>query len=134
MNSDSSAKSLTGVWQGTYTYSSGLKPEPFIATLIEAGHSLSGSTHEPGAHRDGRPVTLYASLVGARSGSFASFTKTYDGTGGWDHSIEYSGTVNGDATEIEGEWTFPGQWAGRFLMVRQGNAKQELKRRAVEKV
>ncbi len=78
--------------------------------------------------------TLYAMISGERRGSDVTFSKTYDGTGGWDHAIDYDGTINGDATEIDGVWTIPGQWAGRFLMVRIGNATEAVKRTAAAKV
>jgi hypothetical protein len=36
--------------------------------------------------------------------------------------------VNADATEIEGRWKIPQTpFAGKFLMIRSGGAKQELK-------
>ena len=40
------AQDLTGVWNGLYSYPDGLSVT-FVATLIESGGALSGSTHEP---------------------------------------------------------------------------------------
>jgi hypothetical protein len=40
------AQNLTGVWQGLYTYPNG-ESASFVATLIDNGGALSGSTHEP---------------------------------------------------------------------------------------
>ena len=39
-------QNLTGVWHGLYTYPGGTSVA-FVATLIEAGSHLNGSTHEP---------------------------------------------------------------------------------------
>ena len=40
------AQNLTGVWQGLYTYPNS-ESVSFVATLIDSGGALSGSTHEP---------------------------------------------------------------------------------------
>ncbi len=65
--------------------------------------------------------TLFFSLSGGRRGSAVDFVKTYHGTSPHYGTIIYDGTVNGDATEIEGRWTIPGNWSGRFLMIRSGD-------------
>ena len=62
-----SSGSLTGVWQGLYSYPvSGLPTVPFTATLIEAGRMLSGSVHEQ-CTLSGE--TLFFSVNGSRHGS-----------------------------------------------------------------
>ena len=43
--SSASDHKLTGVWDG-FTAIRPATSVPFVATLIEAGHSLSGTTHE----------------------------------------------------------------------------------------
>ena len=75
------ADSLTGVWQGLYTYPSINKSVSFMATLIETPGALSGSTNEPRAFRDGGGGTLFATLFGSRQGRSVVFRKTYDGAG-----------------------------------------------------
>ena len=40
-------QNLTGVWNGLYTYPSD-RSTSFVATLIDSGGSLSGTTHESG--------------------------------------------------------------------------------------
>jgi len=40
----------------------------------------------------------------------------------------YAGTLNGDRTEIEGIWTVPRSWSGRFLMIRQSQVVQKRRR------
>jgi hypothetical protein len=115
-----SSRSLTGVWQGIYSYATGGLPTvPFTATLIEAGGLLSGSVHEQCRMNS---EMLYFSVNGSRYGTAASFVKTYLGTSPYYGTIVYDGTVNDDATEIEGRWTIPGDWSGRFLMTRSGDA------------
>jgi hypothetical protein len=126
--SDSSRK-LTGVWQGIYTYPRGGPTVPFTATLIEAGQSLSGSVHEPCLLLGSPSETLFATLAGTRQGSAVSFVKTYDGSNPNYRTVAYDGTVNGDATEIEGRWRIPGGWSGKFLMTRSGNQPEEAARR-----
>jgi hypothetical protein len=118
-----SSRSLTGVWQGIYSYPvGGLPTVPFTATLIDAGGSLSGSVHETCI---GTGETLFFGLSGSRHGSAVTFVKTYDGTNpSYGHPIVYDGAVNEDATEIEGRWTIPGNWSGRFLMTRSGDQPQ----------
>jgi hypothetical protein len=120
--SSRSNRSLTGVWEGIYSYPlSGLPTVPFTATLIEAGSSLSGSVHEPCTMGGSPNETLFFSVNGIRQGTAVSFVKTYHGTNPYYGTIVYAGTVNDDATEIEGRWTIPGDWSGRFLMTRSGD-------------
>jgi hypothetical protein len=109
--------SLTGLWNGQFSYPRLFEPTPFVAMLIEQTARFSGTTQEPcirGPHMGG---TLYATIEGRRDGTAVLFTKIYDGTAGWTHSVSYEGVLNGDGTEIEGRWTTQG-WSGRFLMLR----------------
>ena len=117
-----SRRSLTGVWQGIYSYPmAGLPMTQFTATLIEAGSLLSGSVHEPCTIGGSPGETLFFNLNGSRQGTSVDFIKTYQGSNPYYGTVIYSGTVNDDATEIEGRWTIPGDWSGRFLMTRSGD-------------
>lgn len=117
-----SSRSLTGVWQGVYSYPLGRAPTTqFTATLFEAGSALSGSVHEPCTMGGSPNDTLYFSLNGSRLGTAVNFVKTYHGTNPYYGTILYDGTVNDDATEIEGRWSILGDWSGRFLMIRSGD-------------
>ena len=111
-------RNLTGVWNGLYSYSTGLSVS-FVATLIDSGSTLSGATHEPNVMKTGPGSTLYALLSGGRSASAISFVKTYDeaGTSHY-YPVSYEGVLNADATEIEGRWRIGSGTAGKFLMIR----------------
>lgn len=117
------ANDLTGVWNGLYSYPDG-RSVSFVATLIEHGSALTGSTHE-GALGG----TLYATLVGSRNGSAIAFRKTYEGGVPGYGAVDYAGTLSADVTEIAGRWTIPGAWSGKFLMIRPGRAAADAERK-----
>lgn len=121
MSDQETRQSLTGVWHGLFTYPYHQDPGAFTATLLETGPFLTGTTHEDGVSDDGAPTALYALIDGEREESMVYFDKTYDSTGGWDHLVRYQGRLNADWTEIEGRWTVPGVWSGKFLMIRSGS-------------
>jgi hypothetical protein len=127
-------KSLTGVWNGLYSYPALLAPVPFVATLIDAGASLSGTTHETCEVDPGDIRTLYAMLSGSRAGQSVIFSKEYDGGGGWQHTVFYDGALSSDGTEIEGRWHVPGAMAGKFLMIRNVAKARALTREVFEKI
>lgn len=126
------SESLTGVWQGRYTYGSG-QGCAFVATLMEIGSFLSGTTHELN-EAAGTGEELFAMVEGSRRGRVVAFTKTYDGSGGWDHAVRYEGKLSGDGTEIEGRWSIGDSASGSFLMLRSGGKAATVARRAVERV
>lgn len=128
-SADEGAKSLTGIWQGLYSYANADRVA-FTATLIETGSHVSGSTHESCTTRGRRSaLTLFALIDGARRGSILSFAKQYDGSGGWTHTVAYEGAINADATEIEGTWRVNGGISGRFLMTRPRGKTVAVERR-----
>ena len=112
--------SLTGVWDGTFMQP-GVGAITFLATLFETGGTLTGSVTEP-CMSPGCPISTHnASIAGSRSGSAVSFVKRYEPPGyGYTH-VFYEGTVNAEATEIDGRWKLPDNSAtGTFLMIRSG--------------
>lgn len=125
-----SPQNLTGIWHGLYSYPIGRAPVSFVATLIEAGRTVSGTTHEPCDKGDRPGVTLFATLLGSRQGSAIAFVKTYDGTNPHYGRVAYEGSLSADGTEIEGRWIVPGSWSGRFLMVRSAGDGERVRRRA----
>ena len=127
------AQCLTGVWQGTYCYFFGLGPVSFVATLIEAGSSLTGTTHEPGRWSVGSSdVMLCASLSGSRHGGTIAFVKTYDGGNPHHRPIEYEGILSGDGNEIEGRWIISGIFSGKFRMIRPARKVESVSRKVFE--
>ena len=56
--------------------------------------------------------------MGTRHARAVSFRKTYDGTVPGYRAVDYAGTLNDEATEIEGRWTILGVWSGKFMMIR----------------
>ena len=126
------AENLTGIWQGLYTYSNGLSVS-FVATLIDSGGALSGSTHEPHALRSGRTVS--AMLEGTCEGRAVSFLKTYHDAGPiYAARVRYQGTLSGDATEIEGRWTIWKVLSGKFMMIRSAGKAAEVEQKQSEHV
>jgi hypothetical protein len=128
------AQNLTGVWHGLYSYQAYKEPVYFVATVIDGGSFISGSTHESAVGETGAPLTLFASLEGTCRDNVVHFTKSYDGQSGWDHAVSYIGTLNDDATEIEGIWTIGAKATGRFLMIRSRGATETVVRKAYAKV
>jgi hypothetical protein len=120
--------SLTGIWHGLYSYAAYREPVYFVATLIDAGSFVSGTTHESEIGETGAPLTLFAAIEGSKAGKAVNFTKTYDGSGGWEHAVAYEGRLNTDATEIEGMWHIGTKASGRFLMIRSRGATEEVAR------
>jgi len=124
-------QNLTGVWNGLYTYSSGLSVS-FVATLIESGSGLFGSTHEPDVL--GWGGTLTANLTGSQHGSAIAFVKVYDDAGEWYQPVNYEGALNGDASEIEGRWRIADGSAGKFLMIRSPGKEVAVERKRTVRV
>jgi hypothetical protein len=131
------SSNITGVWHGLYSYDVAMDPVYFVATLMSGASWISGTSHEAAHGEEGLPLTLFASLDGNRADTQIAFTKTYDGTGGWSHSVAYSGTLSPDATEIEGTWAIPDEngqmFTGRFLMIRSSGASEAVVRKVYEK-
>jgi hypothetical protein len=115
---------LTGVWDGTFVQP-GVGMVTFLATLIESGGALGGNVTEP-CMLPGCPLsTHHASIAGHRSGSAVSFVKRYEPPGYGYNTVSYEGSVNAEATEIDGRWRLPGtSLSGTFLMVRSSKPAQ----------
>jgi hypothetical protein len=128
------AESLTGVWHGLYSYEAFREPVYFVATLIDTGSHISGTTHESEIGEAGSPLTLFASIDGSKAEKSVHFTKLYDGSSGWDHSVAYNGRISPDASEIEGIWNIGAKASGKFLMIRNRGVTESVMREAFEKV
>ncbi len=131
MTQSPSAQNLTGIWHGLYSYVDGRPSVSFVATLIEAGSTVSGTTHEPSDRRGSLNQALYATLLGRRQGASVTFLKTYERAGPrYFSTIAYQGMLSGDGTEIEGGWLIPGNSSGKFLMIRSAGKEEAVRRKA----
>jgi hypothetical protein len=123
-------QNLTGIWNGLYTYPDG-RSVAFVATLIESGGSLSGTTHERGLFGN----TAYATLAGSRQDSAVSFIKKYGKHRFlYKNSVAYEGTLSSDGTEIEGRWAIGKILSGKFLMIRSPSQTAKAENKLVEPV
>ncbi len=113
---------LSGTWRGTYYYprpANGVSSVDFEMDLTFSQSNISGFISEPNTFGNKSSANLYASFEGGALGNDLSWTKTYDGTGGISHSITYEGKLDRRAKRIEGKWSFPGNWSGRFVITRK---------------
>ena len=115
--SENEADDLTGVWNGKYRQTL-VGDVPFTATLVQSGDHVGGSTHEP-CIKSGCPrKTHLAILSGHRKGSSVAFVKSYDPPGYGFDTVNYTGELNADATEIAGMWSIGNGFSGAFVMTR----------------
>ena len=108
----SDPQDLTGVWYGRYTADQDHQDNGFIALLEELHGAVTGTISEPD---EGSGGIRRASVRGARDGASLSFTKQYDGSGGWTHSVDYAGNIDADGTLVMGGWVVEG-FTGAFDM------------------
>jgi hypothetical protein len=128
-----STPSLTGIWHGLYSYPVPRAAVSFVATLIETASAVSGTTHERCAIGASPDEILYANLLGRRQDSAVAFVKTYEGGNPHYGTVAYEGTLSVDGTEIEGRWTVPGSWSGKFLMIRSAGKAEAVARTVFER-
>lgn len=100
-------------WDGAYYYSDNRPPVPFKMQMQQNGGKVSGRISEPATFGDGSSPNLYANLSGVVTGTSISFVKTYDGTGGQTHSVQYDGGISLDGLSVTGNWRV-GNVAGTF--------------------
>lgn len=114
---------LSGRWEGTYSYPEGVPVEPvkFDLIMVHEEAKVEGTIKEPNTFgpRNLEPW-LHADFKGTfdeKTGKL-TYTKTYDGTAGVSHDVEYIGTVSKDGQTVEGKWTLPGL-SGTFTLKRK---------------
>ena len=131
-------ESLTGVWQGLYSYENqpGMPESHFVAVLFDGGTYLSGTIHENMNHRNGTASPANASVEGARDRDQVRFVKSYDGMSGIGHKVDYAGLISNEGNEIEGQWQIHSRqgylFSGRFLMIRTRGPKAQATTKAFE--
>jgi WD40 repeat protein len=118
-------KALASEWQGEYGYAPALKlpPVPFTWVLHLKGQAITGREDEVNTFGDKSAPKLGANLVGTISASNVSIKKTYNGTGGVNHSVQYQGTISPDGRSMSGNWTIvttSGTTTGPFSVTATG--------------
>jgi hypothetical protein len=108
---------ISGMWRGVYSYPGLPQPEHFVAHLSDIGGKFDGTVTETVRLTRPAPVDVRARVRGSHVAGQVRFAKTYDGTAGWTHSVNYAGYLNADSTEIAGDWVLQSM-RGAFLMVR----------------
>lgn len=112
---------MTGIWSGEYRYPEGTGQEPvkFTLILIQEGEVLAGFFKEKNTFGDQSQPWLHATVEGryATSDRTFKFTKTYDGTAGPSHDVDYQGRLAAKNGEVEeGTWTLEKKLSGTFTM------------------
>jgi hypothetical protein len=96
---------LSGLWVGYYSYDGQGAIVQFQAKLAGAGASFAGATIEPNTFGTSDVLFLTANVTGsADAAGKVSFIKTYDGTGGQTHSVQYAGTFEPGGACVSGTW------------------------------
>lgn len=97
------SQDLANTWTGYFHYNDGRQPVPFRMTLRLSGNSFRGKITEPATFGTGASM-LSADVVGTITDGKVVFTKTYDGTGGQTHPVQYYGTLSADSQQMSGGW------------------------------
>jgi hypothetical protein len=124
---DKDAIALTGQWNGSYAYAAedGREPVKFAAVILQRGKEVTGFIREVNTFGVTDDPWLHALLKGTIDPETrqVTFTKTYDGTAGVNHDVEYSAALAKDGDSVEG-----GAWkildfAGTFELKRDAKVK-----------
>jgi hypothetical protein len=109
------------VWRGTYVYGTGQPPVQFTLFITSSrGARFEGVIVEPNTFGDRAFAELFADVSGSDNGATFSFAKTYDGTGGQSHTVQYSGELAGGGSDrAHGTWATGGALTGTFEMHRR---------------
>lgn len=112
---------LSGDWVGTYVYGTGNPTRVDFELSMSFGQDgrFTASGVEPNTFGDPSASHLYASFQGqlARRGELA-MRKTYDGTGGVSHSVDYQGLFDAGSLQVSGVWRLA-NGSGAFSMRRR---------------
>jgi hypothetical protein len=93
-----------GAWSGAY-YQGGVAT-PFALTLARDG-TCAGVITETVSDGPKR-ATFSCSITSQNGARLLRLTKTYDGTGGWSHDVEYVGALSPDGRFVAGHWANAG--------------------------
>jgi hypothetical protein len=99
------AQGLNGVWLGYYGYGDATDRVQFQLKAMRAGAAFTATTIEPNTFGTKDALFLTADVAGTVSADGGvRFTKTYDGTGGQTHSVQYAGALDATKRCISGTW------------------------------
>jgi hypothetical protein len=117
---------LTGMWRGEYRYPQGSPQAPvkFELLLLHDHSTVAGVIKEPNTFGNQAEPFLAAVCRGkfdAGAGK-VTFIKTYDGTAGPNHDVEYTGTLAKDGMKLEGTWDLGG-FSGTFSLTRDKDTR-----------
>jgi hypothetical protein len=113
------ADDLSGGWRGGYLSTDQGDTNTFDMEITQTGNRITGTITEVNTigNVEGA-LFLTSDLVGRVEGRTVTFTKTYDGSGGVSHSVQYRGTLDRNNRRIRGTYTVAGTVGGQFEMVR----------------
>lgn len=108
---------ISGRWHGEYWGPAAARTT--FAVDVSGVGAFRGSILESNTFVIGGGDTLRADIEGnASEGGAIAFRKTYDGSYGVSHSVDYQGQVDSSGTVITGTWV-AGENAGEFRMERR---------------
>jgi hypothetical protein len=111
------AADLSGEWAGFYVQNG--QRTPFTAQFSGRPGVFGGSTIESNSFADPTATHLYAIVCGHTTpDGVVTFVKTYDGTGGARHSVQYQGRIDETGRTITGVWVI-GSTRGEFILARR---------------
>ena len=119
---------LTGFWEGSYSYAgdgTGRPDVAFTAVILQQGKDVTGFIREANTFGLTDDPWLHALLKGTVDPETRklTFTKTYDGTSGVNHDVEYSVTLPAKADKVDGgTWTI-GMFGGTFKLAKDATIK-----------
>lgn len=108
--------SLSGEWRGVYFQGPDNEAIEFTARLTDQSGRITGTIIEPNMFGDASSYWLFSTLTGRVESATIRFAKTYDGTAGQSHAVQYEGRVLSDR-RIIGVWSLAGA-SGQFEMGR----------------
>jgi hypothetical protein len=114
---------LAGTWQGVYSYpGQDRDPVAFTLALEVRGGTCRGRTEEANTFGSPSVRRLYANVecqvIDGTVSPRLMLKKTYDGTGGQTHSVDYLGDLSPDGKSVTGSWRVGAQ-SGRFSLTKQ---------------
>jgi hypothetical protein len=102
------AADLSGNWSGYYAQ--GNNRTPFALEASGRSGAFRGRTTEPNTFGDRSATQLFGNVSGRTlDDGTVTFTKTYDGTGGVSHAVEYAGRIDETGRIITGRWRIGAQ-------------------------